>query len=155
MTEKTMSFPNSKSNGAHIAAILFLSVLFVSVLNPNIREAIRTQFTPKHHRTILAVATAPLDKSTKTLQILKVKTEVGLFIEVYDNQKLLSSAQLPDHRDGFFTFNGQVTNLAIDDVDNDKTNEILTTSFDQDLVAHLNIYRYNQGQKELELVRLN
>ena len=83
-------------------------------------------------------------------------------MEVYGRQKLnklaiptlIASTKLPDKKDGYFTFNGDVTNLAVDDIDNDKKSEILATTFDNDLVAHLNVYRYVPGQKELELVHL-
>jgi hypothetical protein len=97
-------------------------------------------------------------------QVVKVKTSEGLFIEVYAprdhgqfglQQELIASAQLPDKKDGYFTFNGEVTNLAVDRVDRDNKPKILASSFDGDLVGHLNVYQLKTGEKELVRVRLN
>jgi hypothetical protein len=144
-----------KAFGIRLSITLFLTFLIVAVLNTNIREQIRSFFKPQNFRILLAVARGQMDDSNKIYQVLKVKTEAGLFLEIYNDQKFISSVRLPDTKDGFFTFNGQVTNLAIDDVDNDNKNEVLATSFDQDLVAHLNIYRFNTEKQQLEFVRLN
>jgi hypothetical protein len=151
-----------RENLLKIFSTICLAGFFVVVLDSNLRSNIRSVLRPEY-RVILAVASADLKGSGLPLQILKVKTQEGLFLEVYSNkdekeginQELLASIQLPDKKDGYFTFNGQVTNLAIDDIDNDNQPEILATSFDSDLVAHLNVYRYVPGSKVLELVRLN
>lgn len=137
---------------------LALTCLFMVVLDPNIRSNMRSMIRP-HYRVILAIAQADLDNSGQKFQILKIKTDEGLYLEVYGQkngfQQLVSSVKLPDKKDGYFTFNGQVTNLAIDDVNGDNRREILATSFDNDLVAHLNVYRYIPGRNVLELVTLN
>lgn len=151
-----MSYNLFKFFGMGIAAFFL-----VVVLNPDFRNEANAMLAPQQ-RIILAVAHAPLGESTDPLQVLKVKAKDGLYVEVYGQenqgalvmQKLLASAKLPDKRDGYFTFNNQVTNLAIDDIDNDKQREILVTSFDENLVAHLNVYKYIKGQKALSLVKL-
>jgi hypothetical protein len=151
-----------KENLLKILSTICLTGFFVVVLDTNLRSSIRSVLRPEY-RVILAVAQADLKGAGLPMQILKVKTHEGLFLEVYSNkdeksginQELLASVRLPDKKDGYFTFNGQVTNLAIDDIDNDNQPEILATSFDNDLVAHLNVYRFVPGRKELELVRLN
>jgi hypothetical protein len=137
-----------------IFSVILLASFFVVVLDTNLRSQVRSVFRPQY-RVILAIASADLLNTGKNLQILKVKTDEGLFLEVYDPTKMISSVKLPDKKDGYFTFNGTVTNLAIDDIDDDRKLEILATSFDNDLVAHLNVYRYVPGNKELELVKLN
>jgi hypothetical protein len=142
---------------------LFLAGMFIIVLNSDLRSNVRSLIRP-NYRVILAVAMADLDGSGLKDQIVKVKTSEGLFLEVYAprshgdfglQQELIASAQLPDKKDGYFTFNGEVTNLAVDRVDRDKHPKILASSFDGDLVGHLNVYRYVPGQKELERVKLN
>jgi hypothetical protein len=154
-----------KQKIAQVSAGLFLLLLITAVLNSDIRNAIRGVLTPRY-RVILAVAQADLDGSGERLQVLKVKTQDGLFLEVYGNKKLspelnitqpilLASIQMPDKKDGYFTFNGEVTNLAIDDINSDRNLEILATSFDDNLVAHLNVYRFVRGQPNLEVVKVN
>jgi hypothetical protein len=144
-------------------AALFLAGLFLIVLNQDIRSNVRSLIRP-NYRVILAVAMADLEGSGIKDQVVKVKTSDGLFLEVYAprshgefglQQELIASARLPDKKDGYFTFNGEVTNLAVDRVDNERRPKILASSFDGDLVGHLNVYRYVPGQKELERVKLN
>lgn len=134
-----------------------LSATFVAVLNTEIKSSIRNYFIPPY-RVILAVASADIDGTGKGNQVLKVKTDQGLFIEVYGSagkqQELLAMTKLPDKKDGYFTFAGKVTNLAIDDINGDGNPEILATSFDQDLVARLNVYRYLKADKSLTVVQL-
>lgn len=142
-------------------SILMLVGFFVVVLDSDLRSNVRSLIQP-NYRVVLAVAMANLDNTDSKYQILKVKTNEGIFLEVYGKTKspigglnFLASTKLPDKKDGYFTFNGEVTNLAVDDIDNDKKQEILATTFDSDLVAHLNVYRYVPGDKELELVHLH
>lgn len=143
--------------------ILVIAGMLVVALNNDLRSNIRTALIPDY-RVILAVAQADLTGSGSSQQVLKVKTHDGIYIEVYGtkkdgllgtHQELLASTKLPDKKDGYFTFNGEVTNLAIDILDKDKQPKILATTFDNDLVAHLNVYRFISGQHELELVHLN
>lgn len=144
-----------------LGVTIALSFAFAAI-NPDIRKKV-TSLVQKNERIILAIANAPLDDTKEAFQILKVRTKDGLFIEVYGTEnkngvvsnKLLASAKLPDKKDGYFTFNGQVTNLAVDNVDNDDNKEILATSFDDNMVAHLNIFRYVKGQNRLQVVELN
>ena len=151
-----------RENLLRIFSILTLAGLFVVALNTDLRSNVRSALIP-NYRVILAVAQADLDGSGERRQVLKVKTHEGLFLEVYGvsndktsgtHQELLASTKLPDKKDGYFTLNGEVTNLAIDTIDDDKHPKILATSFDSDLVAHLNVYKYVTGQRELELVHL-
>ncbi len=150
------------TNSLKITAVLFLASMFIIVLDSDLRSNIRSLMKPSS-RTVLAVAKADLELNGNMNEVLKIKTGDKLSLEVYSirgneklgtHQQLIASIDLPDHKDGYFTFNGEVTNLAIDDIDNDKRPEILATTFDNDLVAHLNVYRYIPGQKELHLVKL-
>ncbi len=144
-----------------LSGLTFAFALIFIVINPEMRSHARSVFIP-NTRVILALAKAPLDDSGEDLQILKVKNEQGLFIEVYGQEKignmmfpkLLASAKMPDKKDGYFTYNGQVTNMAIDKINNDTQREILVTSYDENMVAHLNVYKYIKGQRDLTLVKL-
>src|SRR5256884_5377570 len=57
-----------------------------------------------------ALPISDLDNSGSKYQILKVKTNEGIFLEVYGKPKsgstpaLLASTKLPDKKDGYFTF---------------------------------------------------
>lgn len=135
---------------------LLLALCFNVVLNPLYRTKIRASVLPPY-RTVVSVLRADIDGKGKIANILKVKTDTGLYLEVYGDadkekgglQPMLASVQLPDKQDGYFTFNDIVTNLVVDDIDNDKIPEILATSFDENLVAHLNMYRYDEATSSL------
>jgi hypothetical protein len=156
----------NKLNSTNILRALGFATMIgmlVIALNSDFRSSVRGALIPQY-REVLAVAKADLDQSGNPEQILKVKTHNGIFLEVYGQaknslssfrQELLATVKLPDQKDGYFTFNGEVTNLAVDVIDKDRQPKILTTSFDNDLVAHLNVYKFVRGQKELELVHLN
>ncbi len=68
---------------------------------------------------------------------------------------LLDTINLEQERDGYFTFNGQLVSLAIDDIDGDHQVEILAPAFDSQLTAHLNVYKYNAGSKTFQRVTSN
>ena len=38
---------------------------------------------------------------------------------------------------------GQATNLALKDIDGDNSMEIIVPTYDSNLVAHLNVYKYD------------
>jgi hypothetical protein len=63
---------------------------------------------------------------------------------------LIDRVLLPDKHDGLFNFEGHVTRLAIADIDQDGTMELLAPTFDQQLVPHLNVFRYNKDLKKFE-----
>jgi len=126
----------------------FILILSLStVLHPGWRQRLRALIMPPY-RVVISIAQADFNHDGSLFRVLKVKTHEGLYLEVYAPadpkrgglQPLVATTKLPDTRDGFFTFNGQVTNLVIDDVDNDGILDILTSSFDSNMVAHLNVY---------------
>jgi hypothetical protein len=52
-----------------------------------------------------------------------------------------------------FNLHGRVTRLAIADIDEDGANELLIPTFDDQLVPHLNIYRYIPSAQRFEQVK--
>jgi hypothetical protein len=130
-------------------------VAWLSVLHPLVREGLRAQLLLPR-RTILSVASGDIFNNGTMAQVLKIRTEKGLFLEIYGpdlengDRLLLAQVQLPDSRDGYFHFRGQAANLALQDVDGDGAVEIMAPTFDENLMAHLNVYRYNASQARIE-----
>ncbi len=139
-----------------LVAITLGMALFV--VHPVFRGAFRT-YMNRPSRRVLSVAEGDLFSNGSTTRVIKVRTQDGLFLEIYgageaDNDKpLLMRILLPDKNDGYFHFHGQASNLALDDVDNDHHLEIIAPTFDENSVAHLNIYRYNPAQGLIEPMR--
>jgi hypothetical protein len=127
------------------AIVLFFTI--TAVLNPAWRSKVRNLIMPPY-RMVVSVAQSDFSRAGMMFKVLKVKTHEGLYLEVYGPadstrgglQPLVASTKLNDVKDGFFTFNGQITNLVIDDIDNDGIQDVLTSSFDSNMVAHLNVY---------------
>ncbi len=128
----------------------------VVALHPALKNSVKTAFNSPY-RKVLSVVNAKMDDNQR-VKVVKVLTHEGLYLEVYGGSQpytspLIDRIKLPDHKDGYFLFRGHATNLAIDDVDGDKIPEIIAPSYDANLVAHLNVYRYNQDRKTFEPIR--
>ncbi len=86
------------------------------------------------------------------IQVAKIRTRDSLILEIYAPSKdgsraLIDRIVLEESRDGYFTLNGSLTNLAIDDVDGDNKMEIIAPAFDHNLTAHLNVFRFDRESK--------
>ena len=129
-----------------------LSVLGMrSVMIPDIRNTIRGHLL-KDYRIVVSTAQGNLTGSNEVYTVAKIKTRTNMFLEIYAPAvdgfaKLVEKIELSDRRDGFFSFNGQATNLAIEDIDGDGRQEILAPSFDNDLVGHLQVFKYNANRR--------
>jgi len=138
--------------------VLYLSILAASisaVVNPSLRELLQDYFQPDS-RKILSFVIGDLLNNGKRVKVLKVRENRELFLEIYslneseNSSSLLEKIPLFHNRDGFFTFNGESSNLALDDIDGDEIIEILAPSFDNNFAAYLNIFHYNPELNRFE-----
>jgi hypothetical protein len=134
--------------------IAICAVMLISSLVPDVKSAIRGSVL-HDFREVLSTAQGRIAGGSNEYTVAKVKTQNGLFLEIYENaehgtQKLVETIALADKRDGYFNFNGQATNLAIDDIDGDGKLEILAPTFDQNLVGRLNVYNFDPSTKSSE-----
>lgn len=148
---------NSKTKKV-LGAVLFVCFVatLVFVLHPDLRESLRRHWM-RDSRVVLSTVSGDLLYNGNPVKVIKVKTNEGLFLEFYaagegNVRPLLDRVRLPDRRDGFIHLRGQATNLALDDIDGDRKLEVLAPTFDEDLVAHLNVYRYNSESGNFEPV---
>ncbi|MCB0364305.1 MAG: hypothetical protein H6624_14395 [Bdellovibrionaceae bacterium] len=149
--------PKGKMTIKVISRGVFLGIFLVGLLcvfHPDIRSYLRGIFH-KQYREVLSSATGPYLDVFPASRVIKVRTNDGLFVEVYGRNQngarpLIDRIQLPDRRDGYFSFAGRTSNLFIHDVDGDDVPEILAPSFDDNLMAHLNVYRLNVETLKLE-----
>ncbi len=128
-----------------VSSILAVTLLIAAVdkkASNDIRE-----FFKRDKREILATVTGPFSGKDTLVTAVKVKTANGIRLEIYDTKngqyKLLSKIDIGS-QDAFFNFAGRVSNLAADDVDGDEIQEILIPMYDEDLVAHLAILKYDK-----------
>lgn len=135
--------------------LLFVATL-IAAIHPEARTGIRDSVL-SDYRVLVSSARADLGGNGIEYTIAKVKSRTSLFLEVYQNEKdgkttLVQKIEIPDARDGYFNFDGSATNLALADVDQDGSMEILAPSFDRDLVGRLNIFRFNADAGYIEKV---
>jgi hypothetical protein len=149
---------SSKAEYAYKAArailICLCAIMFVVALHPDVRAEVRDVLS-KDHRTVISTATGDLAGDGGLLTVAKVRTRDTLSLEIYQSvkdgsMKMVERIEMPDKRDGYFKFNGEAINLAVDDVDGDGRPEILAPSFDANLVGHLNIYHYDSSSKNFQ-----
>jgi len=138
-----------------ISKSLFTGTFLISlicVLHPEVRSYLRGLFK-QQFREILSTTRGPLLKNFTLSRVIKVRTNEGIFIEIYGGgttRPLLDRVRLPDRRDGYFNFGGTTSNLFVHDLDGDQVAEIIAPSFDENLIAHLNVFSFNTNTLKLE-----
>lgn len=132
------------------------TLAFVAVVHPDVRASVRSQLRADY-RTVISTAKGDLNGNGSIYTVAKVKTRDNIYLEIFENiadqaPKLVERIELSDARDAYFNFNGQATNLAIDDVDGDGRPEILAPTFDRNLVGRLNVFQYSDSTHDFQKV---
>lgn len=133
------------AKSGQLLSLLIPGLFIVATLNDGARAAIRETLQPEY-RKLLSTAFGDVLGNGTPIRVMKVKTREGLFVEIYraNNYELVQKISLDQKSDGYFTYRGNPTNLALVDIDGDDTPEILAPGYDQNLSAHLNVYRYDR-----------
>ncbi|MBC7370741.1 MAG: hypothetical protein H7326_04195 [Bdellovibrionaceae bacterium] len=141
-----------------LIGILAVVAIFVTVLAvvPSYRQELRNYFGPEH-RTILAKISGDLTGRGMRVTVLKIQTRENLVLEIYSEENpetstIMAKIPLPEKRDAYFSLKGNATNLGLADIDDDGTLEILVPTFDEQMVARLNIYKFNVEARTFERV---
>lgn len=150
-TLKSLTLQNSILAIGRIALMGLAAVMMIAALHPDVRSAVRGTFA-KDFRTVVSTAQGNLAGDERMFTVTKIKTADALSLEIFEQlgngtQKMVEKIALADSRDGYFDFNGQATNLAIDDIDGDGQPEILVPTFDNNLVGRLNVYNFDASSK--------
>lgn len=149
---------------------LLAIVGFVAVVHPDVRTSVRSSLR-SDFRTVVSTAKGDLSGTGVMFTVAKIKTRDNIYLEIFETvieqtldgdsetassgseaPRLVERIEITDARDAFFSFNGQATNLAIDDVNGDGRPEILVPTFDRNLVGRLNVFEYNNDTREFNRV---
>lgn len=135
---------------------MMAALAFIAVVHPDVRASVRSTLRADY-RTVISTAKGDLNGNGSIYTVAKVKTRDNIYLEIFENiadqaPKLVERIELADTRDAYFNFNGQATNLAIDDVDGDGRPEILAPTFDRNLVGRLNVFQYNDSTRDFQKV---
>lgn len=129
---------------------------FIAVVHPDVRASVRGTLR-SDYRTVISTAKGDLSGAGSMYTVAKVKTRDNIYLEIFENiadhaPRLVERIELADARDAYFNFNGQATNLAIDDINGDGRPEILAPTFDRNLVGRLNVFQFNESTREFQKV---
>ncbi|MES2854621.1 MAG: hypothetical protein V4692_02105 [Bdellovibrionota bacterium] len=154
--KKTSMIQNAAFMFARASLVALFAVMLIATLHPDLRAGVRS-VVMTDYRTVIATAQGKLSADDVNYSVVKVKTRDSLALEIYQNgadgeQKLIEKIIMPDIKDGYFSFDNQTTNLAIDDIDGDGRMEILAPSFDKNLVGRLNVYNFDVESKAFQRV---
>ena len=126
--------------------IIAVAAFFAAVV-PDVRASVRGTVL-KDFRSVVSTASGDLSGDGSLFTVAKIKTRNNIYIEMFSSladgaPQLVERIELADSRDAFFNFDGQATNLAIEDVNGEGRKEILAPAFDKNLVGRLNVFEYN------------
>lgn len=136
---------------------LLAIVGFVAVVHPDVRTSVRSSLRTDF-RTVVSTAKGDLSGTGVMFTVAKVKTRDNIYLEIFETvldastPKLVERIEISDARDAFFSFNGEATNLAIDDINGDGRPEILAPTFDRNLVGRMNVFEYNNDTREFSRI---
>ena len=140
----------TRKNFTYLLSFLILSSLGIAFLSRTTapKDYLRDFFWGSHRRS-LAKAQGDLNNDGNILTVLKVKTSDTLSLEVYKNDsetgitKYLSRQVLNEKRDAHFNFQGNAVNLALLDLNHDGKLEIVSPTYDENLVPRLHVYKFD------------
>ncbi len=142
-----------KAKALKLFFVTIHSISLLSVFHPSIRGAIKSAIRGSN-RSVLSSVSTRLDTSDTNYNILKVRSDGNLFLEIYSTDSfgiisLLEKYQLPDDHDAYFNFGGTMSNLVVADIEMTGLPQIVVPSFDKDLVGHLNIFQFDISSRSL------
>lgn len=148
------AFSRKEVFGLIFLAFVAMAVTTVAVV-PSLKTKVKEIFTHEERR-ILAKVTGNMGPRGPKVTALKIQSREGLSVEIYtdsdDGLKLSARIPLAETQDGYFTLQGNATNLALADVDYDGLMELVAPSYDNQMVPRLNIFKYNEETKTFDRV---
>lgn len=139
----------------HWVFIFFIAIALnilsnIALFSSPVRQWIQARMNVNRSE-ILSVVQGDLLNDGSRVKVVKFKTMEGIVLEFYSDNRdgsryQISRVVLPNAKDGFFNHRGEAVQLAVTDLDGDGTMELLSPTFDDQLVAHLNPFRYSSEQ---------
>jgi len=156
MTTKTDSTFSKNELVLMLALALVAMTITTVAVVPSLRDKVKAAFE-LGDREILAKVSGRISVKGPRVTVLKIREKNRLSLEVYDldgadGMGLIAKIPLAESRDGYFSLQGNATNLALTDVDSDGQMEIVAPTYDEQMVPRLNIYKYNFDTKGFDKV---
>lgn len=139
--------------GAALSAFIFV-LLIVYILSINTAKLFPSL---EVDRKVLSTLVFSPSTEAPSYQVLKVKIRNKIMLEIYKiineyNYELVSQIDTGTKYEGYFLLGGSATNLAYINIDDDPMNEIIVPGFDNGLMAHLNVIKFDSTSGSFTLV---
>ena len=140
------------------SVFVLFQIVSVYLLFSDLKKVIRSKWKSQKEE-LLSVVQGDISGSGNFIKVLKFKTKDGIRVEFLKEtdsgvRETITSAVIKDSYNGFFEYRGQAIQLGMSDVDGDGIMEILAPSFDENLIAHLNVYYYDQHADDFKRLSL-
>lgn len=137
---------NTASKKIILYSSLGLIALICAILSTRSEIRALVQSNTVQSREILGKIFTEFDQ--KNFVILKVKTESGIEIEIFEkdgdnNQHLKQKFLLNDDSEAYLMINNNSVNLGLNDIDHDGIVDIIAPTVDQSGNSRLNIFKFN------------
>lgn len=154
MNSTNNSALTSENSKTYLIAAMAVVAIIVAVLSST--QTVRNYFSPAStgttQRSILAKIFTSYDDINYV--IFKIRTDEGIEVEIYEKdpttyfQKLKQKFSFPDDKDAFLMVDGNSISLALSDVDQNGTMDIVVPTVDQYGLSRLNVFKYNTDLKQ-------
>lgn len=135
-------------------ALSIISLIAIAVtlllVQPQWKEKVRDLILRDSYA-LLAEEEADIRNDGSIIRVSKLKINGKIYLRFFemngDVWKPIQTILLPDSYDGYATIAGDPKNLAILNLDDDGLLEVIAPTFDKDMIAYLNIYKYSIDSK--------
>lgn len=155
MSQREKSITTKELSILGTLAILAMVAITVASI-PRLRSTVKGFFSSSS-REVLSKVQARISGRGPMITVLKIKENDALHLETYkrdEDGQLVPLAKIPlnESRDGHFILNGNATNLALTDIDQNGDLEIVAPTYDEQLIPRLNIFKFNLDSETFERV---
>ncbi|AZZ38073.1 hypothetical protein CIK05_15110 [Bdellovibrio sp. qaytius] len=143
-----MNLSNENEKSVSVPLLIGALVLSLVFAVGSSMGSVRRMFNSNtEERKILAKAFA--DYNGKVFVVFKIKTNVGIELEIYEkdlannNQQFKQRFPLNDDVEAYLMVNDNSMNLGLVDIDNDGQMDIIAPTVDKNGNSRLNVFQYN------------
>jgi hypothetical protein len=135
----------------HFSLFLLCAIISTGLLLPNSRINLATLVNPDGRHVL---ATLPFTANNNEYKIIKLRKGSSIAVEIYKtkpgtlNSELQAVFDIPDSKDVFYDFKSSLSNLFEANIDEDPATEIIVPVMDNNLVARLNVIKYEPKSQQ-------
>jgi hypothetical protein len=139
-----------------LAALFSLaSVVTIIAVIPRFKYQVKNWYLGSD-RKVLSRLEEDITHKGQSYTFVKLRFQNDIILEIYDEKisprQLLNSFTFENAKDGYFQLKGDSTNMGLVDIDNDQILELIVPVFDQNLVARLNVFKFNLDSQKFEKI---